>query len=145
MGDFGTRLTTLNSMVMQTLPNLQAQYTTLARASAQLGGQNSDLQKQVQALEAKHAALQKTADTYDREFLDRGTAAIKPGFWSRRGFHTFQDWLLGAFFLVYAVVCLGLLAVVLLYSTKKLQGAAAVIIVSVLLGAMMVGVISRFA
>jgi hypothetical protein len=131
-------------MVMQTLPNLHTQYTTLARASTQLGDQNSELQKQVRALEAKHAALQKTADTYDREFLDRGQPAA-PGFWSRRGFHTLQDWLLGAFFLVYAVVCLGLLTVVALYSKKKLQGAVIVISVSVIIGVMMVGIISRFA
>ena len=131
-------------MVMQTLPNLHSQYTTLARASAQLGDQNVGLQQELQALEAKHAAMQKTADTYDREFLDRGQPAA-PGFWSRRGFHTLQDWLLGAFFLVYAVVCLGLLTVVLLYSKKKLQGAAIVVGVSVIIGTLIVGIIARFA
>ena len=143
MGDIPARLAVLNSVVTQTLPTLQTQYTQTVRASATLGDQNSGLQDQVRRLEAKHASLEKVADTYDREFLDRPRVAST--FWTRRGFQTFQDWLLGAFFLVYAIVCLGLLGYTLLYSTKKLQGAALVVAVSVVLGVMMTGVISRFA
>jgi len=143
MGDTPARLAVLNSVVTQTLPTLQTQYMQTMRASASLGDQSSGLQDQVRNLEAKHASLEKVADTYDREFLDR--PRIASTFWTRRGFQTFQDWLLAAFFLVYAVICLGILGYTVLYSTKKVQGAALVVAVSVVLGVMITGVISRLA
>ncbi len=137
------RLTVLDAMVTQTIPNLHGQYMTTVNASTALQGQNTGLQAQVRELEAKHAALQATADTYDREFLDRPPVAM--GFWSRAGFQTFQDWILAAFFLLYGVVCLIALVFVLKFSNKKLQGGALVVGVSVVFGVMMTGVISRFA
>ncbi len=144
MTDIRPNLSALNLTLLQTLTNMQSQYIDYKNKGGQLRDQNSALQEEVRTLEAKHASLQAVADTYDREFLDRGQLG-EPSFWSRRGFNTFQDWLLGAFFLIYAIVCLAILTYTVLYSTKKLQGAAIVLGVSIVLGIMMTGVIARFA
>jgi uncharacterized protein (DUF3084 family) len=76
------RLTLLESIVNNTLPSMHSQYKTMKTQGAQLSDQNSELQEEVRALEAKHASLQAVADTYNREFLDRGQPPL-PGFWSR--------------------------------------------------------------
>ncbi len=145
MGEIGAYLTYLKTVVDQTLPNMFTQYKDLDNKRMSIQSQNATLQEEVRLLEAKHASLQAAADTYDREFLDRGGKTPPSTFWTRRGFQTFQDWLLGALFLVYGMVSLGLLSYVLLYSKKKIQGSVIVILTAVILGVIMVGVISRFA
>jgi hypothetical protein len=145
MVDIQARLTLFDSMVTNTLPTLRTQYTTMVNAGTALRNQNTGLQTELRELQTKQASLQTVADTYDREFLDRGGRPPKATLWSRRGFHTFQDWLLGAFFLIYALVSLALLVYVVVYSKKKLQGGAIVLSVAVILGIIMVGLIARFA
>jgi hypothetical protein len=145
MGEIGAYLTYLKTVVDQTLPNMFTQYKDLDNKRMSIQAQNATLQEEVRLLEAKHASLQAAADTYDREFLDRGGKTPPSTFWTRRGFQTFHDWLLGALFLIYALVSLGLLSYVLLYSKKKIQGGATVLVTAVILGVIMVGVISRFA
>jgi hypothetical protein len=145
MGDTDAHLAFMKTIVTQTLPNMYGQYTDLVDKRTTLRAQNTAVQEEVRELEAKHASLQAAADTYDREFLDRGGKTPPSTFWTRRGFQTFHDWLLGALFLVYALVSLALLTYVLFYSKKKLQGGAIVLATAVILGVILVGVISRFA
>lgn len=145
MGEIGPHLVYLDTVINNTLPNMFTQYKDLVHKRVSVREQNVNLQEEVRLLEAKHASLQAAADTYDREFLDRGGKTPPSTFWTRRGFQTFQDWLLGALFLIYALVSLGLLSYVLLYSKKKIQGGATVLVTAVILGVIMVGVISRFA
>ena len=77
--------------------------------------QQGDLNTKLVTLKAKLASVQRVSDTYDREYLDR-MADRKISFWQLRGITTLQDWILFFFFLLYAIVSVGIAAMVYMNS-----------------------------
>ena len=95
---FPERYTATSEMLNITAPDLFNKYTTAQNINNSIISQKTDLQAKVMQLHAQLENVKKSADTYDREFLDR-SAKPKRGFFNSRGLSTLQDWLFFTFFL----------------------------------------------
>ena len=146
MGDqpFPARYTTALNMLNTTTTNLYNQYESAQTIGGTLLKQNSELQTQVTSLHAKLATIKKSADTYDREFLDRSPTKTKRSFFNRNGVNTLQDWLIFMFFVSYTFISLTILVFTVMASRYKLYAGFIVCILSIIFGVMMSGVIMRF-
>lgn len=84
--------------------------------------QKEKLEGQLSNLKAEHALIKQSADTYERDFLDRTETgrASTSGFFARRGISTLQDWTLFLFFATYAAWLLVLIVYTLRFSSRKL-------------------------
>lgn len=138
------------TFTLNTIGTLYTEYDQRLKNQAVEIRQKTELENQKVALEAKLAAIKSSADTYDREFLDRtagvgSSEVVRSGFWARRGFRTFQDWVLAAFFLAYALVGLGITGLLVARANKKLAAAFICLTATVIIGIMMAGMIMRFA
>lgn len=146
MGDqtFPARYTTALNMLNTTTTNLYTQYVSAQTIGDNLTKQKSELQTQVTSLNAKLATINKTGDTYDREFLDRSPTNTKRGFFNRNGISTLQDWLLFMFFISYVIICITILVFTVMASRYKVYAGCMVFIISIIFGVMMSAVIMRF-
>ncbi len=109
-------------------------------------GRLQDTETQVVDLRAQLAQLKKTADTYDREFLDRsesGGAGLT--MWRRWGLSTLQDWVLAAFFFTYFLLSIAGVVVAATTSKSPLTAAFIAILLAFTFGVMISSVILRFA
>lgn len=131
-------------MLNTTTTNLFGQYTDAQTASSSLTGQNTQLQAEVESLNAKLANIKKTGDTYDREFLDRSAGRTNHSAMRRMGISTLQDWLFLIFFLAYAIISICIFLYTLSASNYNLFSSGAVLVVSVIIGIMMTAVMMRF-
>lgn len=141
---FPARYSTALAMLNTTTTNLFQQYTAAQTAGSSLTGQNTQLQAQVESLNAKLANIKKTGETYDREFIDRSAGKGSVGFARLRGISTLQDWLLLIFFVSYAIICICILFYTVAASQEKLFAGVMVLTTSVIFGVMMSAVIMRF-
>ena len=144
-----TRAAALNTMVTGTMSTLFTQLGQQTTNQAALVRQRGEEQSRATALKARLADLNKVADTYDREFLDRtrstGGIPTQPSFFARKGLSTFQDWLLATFFGVYALVTIVLLIYIVRISKTKAQAAGIVLASSIVIGIIMGALIRQFA
>lgn len=139
--NYGARLTTTTNLLNTSAPTLQTQYMQMQRNLGTLNSQKESIDAEVVALQAKLANLRSSADTYDREFLDRSKEGA--GFWTRRGFVTFQDWVLAAFFVVYALTAFVFVAFALVFSKKKVVAVFMILSAAFVIGVMTSVVIAR--
>lgn len=147
---FKARHTTLNTLLTNTAPSLFTQYDQQRQNQAALTTQKGELDMKVTELRARLRSIDSSADTYDREFLDRTRLGSPggervPSFFARNGLSTFQDWLLAGFFGVYVLLSILLTAYVGIASTKKVQAVSMVAGTSFVLGIMIAALIRRFA
>lgn len=140
---FPARLTATTALLNNTLPTLYTNYETQARNSGSLTDQKNSLNAQVVSLEAKKKDIQKSSDTYHREFLDR-TAGSSRGFFQRFGISTFQDWLVLLFYLLYCIICISVFVIGVIASTQKILAGVTILIASIFLGLLITGIILRF-
>ena len=141
---FPARYTTTKSMLDTTATNLFNQYEASLRVSSSLTQQSSVLQANLNSLNTKLTNIKKTADTYDREFIDRSAGKNNIGFFRKRGISTLQDWLLFFFFLSYAVICITIIIYSTAMSTQKIMTFGMTASASLVFGVMMSAVIMRF-
>jgi hypothetical protein len=87
------------------------------------------------------AHVRDATETYEREFLDRSSSGGGGG--RPAGLKSFQDWVLLAFFGLYALLLVIMIVFVMRTSTKKLRAVATVLAGGTALGAMMMGMIVR--
>jgi hypothetical protein len=80
---------------------LSGQYQNRVSTLASLVDQKKTLQGRIQAAKAKKQDILQSAETYEKEFIDRSTLQQK----YTTGFLTFQDGILFAFFAAYLALC----------------------------------------
>lgn len=100
------------------LADVQRLYTEHSAANSMESDstiQQGELNTKLVTLKAKLSSVQRVSDTYDREYLDR-MADRKISFWQLRGISSMQDWILFFFFLLYAIVSVGIAAMVYMNS-----------------------------
>ena len=131
-------------MLDTTATNLFNQYEASLRASSSLTQQSSVLQAKLNSLNTKLTNIKKTADTYDREFIDRSAGKNNIGFFRKRGISTLQDWILFFFFLSYAIICISIIVYSTAMSTQKIITFAMTSTASLVLGVMISAVVMRF-
>ena len=141
---FPARYTTTKSMLDTTATNLFNQYEAGLRASSSLTQQSSVLQAKLSSLNTKLTNIKKTADTYDREFIDRSAGKNNIGFFRKRGISTLQDWILFFFFLSYAIICISIIVYSTAMSMQKIMTFVMTSTASLVLGVMISAVIMRF-
>ena len=135
--------TTTQFMLDNTTTTLFTQLDQTRKAQTAFSEQHTQLQVDVANLSSKLANVQKGADTYNREFLDRsGKNTI--GAARRFGLSTLQDWLFLLFFVSYGVICLCILIFTVMVSKEKIFAGISVLSVSLILGVIMANVIIRF-
>jgi hypothetical protein len=83
-------------------------------------------------------------NTFNQELLDRNSIKKPFTFWILRGVSTLQDWVLLAFFSVYALICFFIL-ILAVQSENALYNAVVILLVSFCIGVVIVGSIVRFA
>jgi hypothetical protein len=140
----GSAQITAAQNLLQNIQNtFNNQYSTQVSNGGALSSQSSELDNEVLRLKGKLAKLKRVSDTYDREYLDR--MENKGGFWRRRGISTLQDWVLLFFFSLYAIIVLGLIAMVIMSSRSPVFGVLIVAGMGLVIGTMIVALIVRFA
>lgn len=144
--NFQARATLLEFLVNTTAVNLKNQHAMVS-GSQQTNLQVANaLQAQQTALRSELVNIQKSADTYDREFLDRranGEGTLGP--LAIRGFSTTQDFVLAGFFVSYVLASLSLLIYIVYSSNQKGLMALLVLFMSVVFGVFISLTIIRYA
>jgi len=139
--DLGTKLlaslTRLNDMYTNTYLTLDSSQSPYSTQAGKLQATANNLQIQ---LNTKHDAI----ETYDREYLDRKTVEKPFTFWRLRGVSTLQDWVLLIFFILYGILCAGILLLALTSSYPLYMGTV-VVLSSATIGIMITATIVRFA
>ncbi len=93
------------------------------------------LDSELTSLKSQLASIRKSAETYDREFLDRKQAGEGVATrWRRWGISTVQDWSLAAFFASYALACLTAILYAVMYAPEKKMAIGTIILAAVVLG-----------
>jgi hypothetical protein len=109
--DFNSQATATLGLLNSTKDIYTNKYLTQNSNSKSSNSQLSSLNQQVKTLKAKLANVKNISDTYDREYQDRLVDKPLSGFWRARGIITLQDWVLFFFFVVYAIIGVGLTAI----------------------------------
>ena len=121
-------------------------YNEAKARSAMSVNQNEALQNTIINLKSKLANLKTMADTYDREYLDRMADKPLSGFARSRGISTLQDWVLLLFFIMYAIISIGMaLLVVTSNGPNAMFNGLMIVTFSFSLGVMLTAAIVRFA
>ncbi len=142
---FPERYTATSEMLNITAPDLFNKYTTAQNINNSIILQKTDLQAKVMQLHAQLENVKKSADTYDREFLDR-SAKPKRGFFNSRGLSTLQDWLFFTFFLSYLIISLTIFSFVVSTAIPqyKMTYGFLVLIMTFIIGVMLSALIMRY-
>ncbi len=147
MGDenFKARATLLQYLVDTTAVDFYNQYQAIQTNQASNTQISSDLRDTELGLRSELSQIQKSADAYNREFLDRranGEGTV--GTLGTRGFSTTQDFVLGGFFLSYALASLSLIVFVLYTTRQKGFMAVTLLFASVMIGIFLTFLILRY-
>lgn len=138
----------LNDIITSYLIDLPNKYSTYAMQSSSNNSISTDsveLDKQVQDLNLQLQKLNRQEETYDREFLDRKNNPPERGLFYKVGLRTTEDWVIAYFLFSYTIFFLLGLTYVLMYSTKKIIGAALVIGTALLFGFISLLLLHRYA
>lgn len=127
------------------LPSMYSIYSTQSSSSSSYSSESDNLDKQIQKLNLQLQELTRQEETYDREFLDRKKNPSNTGIFYRVGLRTTEDWVLAYFFLSYFLFIFTLLIYVLIYSSKKVYAAAAVVGTGILFGVISTFLLYRYA
>lgn len=142
-------VTTQKEVVMKMLDSVNdrfVRYNELKARSATSVNQNEALQNTIINLKSKLANVKTMADTYDREYLDRMADKPLSGFTRSRGISTLQDWVLLLFFMMYAIISIGMaLFVVISNGANAMFNGFMILTFSFSLGVMLTAAIVRFA
>jgi hypothetical protein len=128
--------------------NLTTMYSIYSIQNASISSylnESDSLDKQLQKLNLQLQELTRQEETYDREFLDRKQNPPNRGIFYKVGLRTTEDWVIAYFFFSYMMFVIVLLTYVLIYSTKKVYAAAAIIGTGILFGVISTFLLYRYA
>ena len=137
--------TEVNTLLNSTAANANTILTRLKASGNTVVSQADSISEQADHLRNTLSDIRKDAETYNQEFLDRLHTTGTPGFTKLRGLTTLQDWVLFFFYIMYAIICIGITIFAVSVTRYKLYAATVVIAFSVMIGCMMTAVIIRFA
>ena len=141
------KVTVLNTVISTTSQDLHTHYSELLNRQAGSITNGNILAAKQQELQSTLDKLTREADTRDTEFADRmASGAGKLSFLQARGFNTWQDYVLGAFFLSYAFAVFVLIIYVARFSKKdKLMVSAYVLLFATVFAFIIGFILIRFA
>ena len=127
------------------LPNKYSTFSMQTSSSNTVLSDSTELDRQVQDLNLQIQKLNRQEETYDREFLDRKNNPAERGLFYKIGLRTTEDWVIAYFLFSYLIFFLLALLYVLIYSTKKVIGAALVVAFTLLFGFISLLLLHRYA
>jgi hypothetical protein len=132
--DFQGRVTLLKN-TLTTANDLYVGFKSMQQAQSSSTDKKVALDSELTSLKSQLASIRKSAETYDREFLDRKQAGEGVATrWRRWGISTVQDWSLAAFFASYALACLTAILYAVMYAPEKKMAIGTIILAAVVLG-----------
>jgi hypothetical protein len=136
--------TTIVNSLLGSAKEANNRLVALQKSSTTVTAQASDITMKATELRNTLMGIQKDAETYNQEFLDRVQGGGTPGFMKLRGVSTLQDWVLFYFYLIYGILCLSMASLAIFVSKNPLFAGSVVISFGLLIGIMMTAVLIRF-
>ena len=119
-------------------------YLTLKSSQGIYAPQMPKLQDTLHSIQKQIDSKDDVINTFNQELLDRNAVKKPFTFWILRGVSTLQDWVLLAFFSVYALISL-FICMLALQAENGVVLALMFLLSSFCIGVVIVGVIVRFA
>ena len=119
-------------------------YLTLSSSQGIYKPQMEKLHDTLHSLEKQNDAKDDVINTFNQELLDRNAVKKPFTFWMLRGVSTLQDWVLLAFFSMYALICLFIFILAIQAENGVVLGFM-FLMASFCIGVVIVGAIVRFA